>query len=144
MGRLLAIFAGCSALLLVPLSLSPPTAWLLVAPTHLALALLTCTGGLVDGVAGRPEAVRRWGLFYLLASLAMVAALEIGGLFRAPRLMGTTVPGLYWGGAWCLVLTWGWIPPVFCGGMAMVGELRQRRRMNRVLRRRARQARRVR
>ncbi|HHO50671.1 MAG TPA: hypothetical protein ENK18_07290 [Deltaproteobacteria bacterium] len=136
MGRLLAIFAGCSALLLVPLALSAPTAWLLVAPVHLALAGLTCAGGLVDGIAGRPEGARRWGLFYLLASLAMVAALELGGMLRAPRLMGVAVPGLYWGGAWCLVLTWGWFPPVFCGGMGVVGELRRRRRTHRVLRRR--------
>ncbi len=136
MGRLLAIFAGCCALLLVPLSLSTPTAWLVVAPMHLLLVLLTCTGAGLAGLAGRPVVVRRWGHFYLLATLVAIGALELGGRLAPPRLMGAVRPGLHWSGAWCLGLLWGWIPPVICLGMAEVGEHISLRRSRRVRRRR--------
>src|SRR3712207_8283283 len=46
--------------LLVPLALSGPTSLFLL-PAHLAFALVTSTGALLDGFDGCPERARRWG-----------------------------------------------------------------------------------
>ncbi len=130
MGRLLAILAGLVALLLVPLALSGPTALLLV-PGHALLALLASVGAADAGFGGRPESARRWGLFYLVATALMVAALEIGARVRGQQIA-------YWGVPWAAALVWGWLPPVVSGVAGALGELRERRLVKRVVRRRQR------
>lgn len=128
MGRLLAIFAGLLAVLLVPLALGGPTTLLLL-PAHLGLALVVSTGAALDGLDGYPERARRWGFFYLLATLAMVLALEVGAGVRGKALG-------YWGVPWAVMLLWGWIPPVVSGFAGMVGAARERRLVKRAVRRR--------
>ncbi|MEQ1508743.1 MAG: hypothetical protein ABMB14_41330, partial [Myxococcota bacterium] len=130
--RLLAIVAGLLAILLVPLALSGPTA-LLCPPAHLALAVTCCIGSVLDGLDGWPERARRWGFFYLVASIAMVAALELGADVRS-QTWG------YWGIPWVMAMVWGWIPPVVAGMGGMVGEVRQRRLTTKVVRHRRRAA----
>lgn len=128
MGRLLAIVAGLLAVLLVPLALGGPTALLLL-PAHLGLSLAVVAGALLDGFDGRPERARRWGFFYLLATFAMVLALELGADARGRALA-------YWGVPWVAALAWGWIPPVASGLAGMIGAARERRLVGRVVRHR--------
>lgn len=126
MERLLALFAGLLGVLLVPLALSGPTALLLL-PSHLGLSLVVSLGAALDGLDGRPERARRWGFFYLLATLGMVAALEIGGLAH-----GRT--WTYWGVPWGAALIWGWVPPVVSGVAGALGRTRERRLSRRAVR----------
>lgn len=126
MERLLALFAGLLGLLLVPLALSGPTA-LLLTPTHLGLSLVVSAGAVLDGLDGRPERARRWGFFYLLATLLMVAALEIGASAHDRALS-------YWGVPWGAALLWGWIPPLVSGAAGVVGRAREKRLVRRVVR----------
>ncbi|MCA9493710.1 MAG: hypothetical protein KC621_27445 [Myxococcales bacterium] len=132
MARLLALFAGLVAFLLVPLALSAPTA-LLLPPSHLLLSALVSMGAVTDGLAGRPERARRWGFFYLLATLAMVVSLEVGARVRGEALA-------YWGVPWVVVAVWGWIPPLVAGGAGMLGSGTERRRVRSAVRRRRRRA----
>lgn len=125
MTHLLAIVAGLLAVLLVPLALSGPTALLLL-PAHLAFVLVTATGAILDGLDGCPERARRWGVLYLVASVLMVAALELGGDVRGMALT-------YWGVPWVAALVWGWIPPVVSGFAGVLGTARQRRLVTRVV-----------
>ena len=126
MTRLLAIVAGLLAVLLVPLALSGPTALLLL-PAHLAFVLVTATGAILDGLDGMPERARRWGFVYLVATIGMVAALQLGGDLRGQALS-------YWGIPWLAALLWGWIPPVVSGMAGAVGNARQRRLVTRAVR----------
>ena len=128
MGRLLAIFAGLLAVLLVPLALGGPTTLLLL-PAHLGLSLVVSTGAALDGLDGHAERARRWGFFYLLATLAMVVALEVGAGVRGKSLG-------YWGVSWAVMLLWGWAPPVISGFSGMVGAARGRRLVRSTVRRR--------
>jgi hypothetical protein len=123
--HLLALVAGLLAVLLVPLALSGPTALLLL-PAHLAFVLVTSTGAILDGLDGCPERARRWSLLYLVASILMVAALELGGDMRGAALG-------YWGIPWVGALVWGWIPPVVSAFAGAVGIARQRRLVTQVV-----------
>lgn len=126
------IVAGLLAFLLVPLALSGPTSLFLL-PAHLAFAAVTSTGALLDGFDGCPERARRWGFVFLVASAAMVGALELGADVRSTGM-------LYWGPAWLGALLWGWIPPVVCGMAGVMGEGRQERLVRRAVRARRRAA----
>lgn len=125
MTHLLAIVAGLLAVLLVPLALSGPTALLLL-PAHLAFVLVTSTGAILDGLDGCPERARRWGFLYIVATLLMVAALQLGGDVRGQALS-------YWGIPWLGAVIWGWIPPVVSGMAGVLGIARQRRLVTRVV-----------
>jgi hypothetical protein len=126
--RLLVILAGLLAVLLVPLALSGPTALLLL-PAHLAFAIVTSTGALLDGFDGWPERARRWGFVFLVVSLATVGALQLGADVRG-LAMG------YWGIPWLGVLLWGWVPPVVCGFAGVMGSARRDRLVRRAVARR--------
>lgn len=119
MSRLIAILAGLLAVLLVPLALSGPTA-LLVPPAHLAFCLAVATGSVLDGLDGWPERARRWGFVYLVATVATVAALQVGADVRQAGLG-------YWGVPWVAVLAWGWMPPVIAAFAGSLGAARARR-----------------
>ena len=129
MGRLLAIFGGLIGVLLVPLALVSPTAWLLL-PAHLAFTVLATVAALGSGVAGRPGRARAWGVGHLLASIAMVTALEIGS-----RAAGGSC---YWIVPWLPAVMWGWIPSVAGGLSGWFGESVSRYRSSRAIRRRRR------
>ena len=129
MSRLLAIHAGLLGIVLVPLALSGPTALLLV-PAHLGFSAIVALGAVWDGIDGWPERARRWGAFYLVATLAMVAALELGADARGGGLG-------YWGVPWTAALCWGWLPPVVAGLAGWWGAARQARRIRRIVHRRA-------
>ena len=79
------------------------------------------------------ELARRWGFFYLLATLAMVVSLEVGARVRGEALA-------YWGVPWVVVAVWGWIPPLVAGGAGMLGSGTERRRVRSAVRRRRRRA----
>lgn len=128
MSRLLAIVAGLLAVLLVPLALSGPTALMLL-PAHLAFAAVVCTGAVLDGFDGWPTRARRWELLFLVVSVAMVAALQLGAEVRG-LWMG------YWGIPWIGVLLWGWIPPLICEMAASMGSVRQQTLTRRAVARR--------
>lgn len=135
MQALLGVIAALLGSVLVPLALAGGTAWLVV-PGHLMLAA-ACTGGAVlAGLGGRPGRARAFGGGYLLASLAMVAALGLGSDVRGGSW--------YWMVPWSLVLCWGWVPPVVAGAMAFVGTSRRRSRTRSVVRRRRRRLERAR
>jgi len=128
MGRVAAVFGGLVGVLLVPLALAAPTAWVLV-PAHLLFSVLVTIATTGEGFAGRPERARLWGLAYLVASVAMVAALELGAGVRSSR---------YWIGPWVLVLLWAWVPPVAAGLAGWMGEARERALGRRAVRSRRR------
>lgn len=119
MTRLIALLAGLLAVLLVPLALSGPTA-LLAAPAHFAFSLAVATGAVLDGLDGWPTRARRWGFVYLVATIAMIAALQVGADARGAGLG-------YWGIPWIAVLAWGWIPPVVASAAGALGAARARR-----------------
>lgn len=129
MQALLGVLAGLIGILLVPLALAGGTAWLIV-PAHLMLAV-SCTGGAVlAGLGGRPGTVQAYSAGYLVASLAMVAALAVGSEVRDGSW--------YWMVPWSAVLIWGWAPPVVAGFMTWVASSRRRSRTRAVVRRRRR------
>jgi hypothetical protein len=130
--RSLAIAGGLCALLLLPLGLSPVTAWLLL-PGHLLLSALTVGGALTEGLAGYPERARRWGALYLVASFGMAASLEVGAAAHHGGF-------LYWGAPYTMALLWGWIPPVIAGFSGPVGQARRKAAVARALRRRTRES----
>jgi hypothetical protein len=117
--RLLAILAGVLGVLLVPLALSGPTALLLV-PAHLAFAALVCVGAVWEGLDGAPERARRWGFGFLVATIAMVGALQVGAEVHGQG-MG------YWGAPWLAALCWSGVPPVASGLAGWYGSHRVRR-----------------
>jgi hypothetical protein len=118
MERLLVLFAGLLAVLLVPLGLSGPTA-MMVPAVHLGFALVICAGATLEGVDGHPERARWWSITYLAATLAMVVALEVGAFVHGAR-PSWTLP-------WSFLLVWGWIPPLVVAAAASLGRLRERR-----------------
>jgi hypothetical protein len=118
MERLLVLFAGLLAVLLVPLGLSGPTA-MMVPAVHLGFALVVCAGATLEGVDGRPGPTRWWSIAYLVATLAMVVALEIGTLAHGARSS--------WSVPWAFLLVWGWIPPLVVAAAGALGRLRERR-----------------
>lgn len=128
MGRILAVFGGLVGLLLVPLALAGPTAWLLL-PAHGVFALLATAGSVVEGVAGRPQRARLWLLGYLVASVAMVAGMELGSMVRGQS---------YWTLPLAILLLWAWIPAAVAGVAGWFGEHRLLARTRRSRRRRRR------
>ncbi|MBT3223715.1 MAG: hypothetical protein HN348_31995, partial [Proteobacteria bacterium] len=84
--RLLAVFAGLFGVLLFPLALSAPTAWLLL-PAHLFFSILIVVGSVGEGLVGHPVRARIWGAMYIVATGAMFAALTLGSDVRGS---GTT------------------------------------------------------
>jgi len=127
-GRLLATLAGLTGLVLPLLGLSAPTAVLLI-PGHGLLSVLVCVGSLAHGWGGVPDAARRWVLGYLVATAAAIGALELGAMVRSASVS-------YWGLPWTVILAWGWIPPLVCGGAGVLGALRERRLVHRTVRQR--------
>jgi len=130
MTRVLAVQAGILGLLLAPLALAGPTAWLLI-PVHAVFSTLVTLGAVLDGWNGRPESARRWGFAYLVATALMIGALQLGAQTREAGF-------LYWSGPWISALAWGWIPPILAGGAGFVGDWRERRLGTRAVRRRQR------
>ncbi len=126
MSRALATFAALLGLLLGPLALSGPTAWLLI-PVHAVFSIAVATGAVLDGWSGHPERARQWGLGYLVASAVAVGALQLGAETRGAGLG-------YWSGPWLAVLIWGWIPPLLAGMAGWIGEYRERRLVRRSVR----------
>jgi hypothetical protein len=102
---LAAIVGGLLGGLLVPLALAAPTSLLLI-PAHFLFTLLASIAALGEGLSGRPQRARAWGGAHLLASILMVAGLEVGARVHEVR---------YWIGPWILALLWGWLPMVVGG-----------------------------
>lgn len=130
MGRVAAILGALLGLFLVPLALTGPTAWLCL-PVHFAFALGVTAGAVGEGVAGHPERARVWGAGYIVVSIAMVGALELGS---------TVAQRSYWLFPWLVLLLWGWAPPVAAGLSGMLGEHIRLLRSNRAVKRRHRRA----
>ena len=130
MRRLTAIFGGLVAVLSIPLALAAPTAWVLVV-AHLGFTAIATVGAALEGLAGHGERARLWGLFYLVATVLMVATLEFAATERGA---GTS----YWAAPWLAALLWGWIPPVIAGLGGLFGEERARALTRRAVRRRRR------
>lgn len=120
MGRLAAIFGALLGVLLVPLALAGPTS-LLILPAHALLSTLTTAAALGEGFAGRPRRARWWGVGFVGASLAMIAALELG----AEAQGGADGRAWYWVAPWAGALLWGWVPPAAALVGSWVGELRR-------------------
>jgi hypothetical protein len=123
MSRVLAAHAALLGLLLAPLALSGPTAWLLV-PVHAVFSVLVSLGAALDGWRGHPDTARRWGFGYLVASALMIGALQLGAETRGAGMA-------YWGVPWVAALAWGWIPPVIAGFAGWIAEARERRLVRR-------------
>ena len=75
--RLAAILGGLVGVLLVPLALAAPTSLLLL-PAHLAFCALASAAAIGEGLAARPERARLRGAWSLVATIGMVAALQLG------------------------------------------------------------------
>lgn len=132
MGRLGAVIGALVGVLLVPLALVSPT-YVLLLPAHLIFTALAVVAAVLEGLAGRPERARLWGFGHLVASIAMIGALELGA-----RVSGTS----WWVLPWILVLLWGWLPISIAGLSGWAGEYIRQRRSDRAVRLR-RQARRL-
>ncbi len=125
MARLLALLALATGLALWGVSLSGPTALLLL-PGHLLFAALVVVGAAVEGWAGRPEAARGWLFAYIAHGVLLVALLEVGARVRGEAMV-------YWGLPWSALLLWGWLPPLWAGGMGVIGVWRRRRLVSSVV-----------
>jgi len=123
--RLLALLAILTGVALWGVSLSGPTALLLL-PGHLLFAALVMTGTTVDGWAGRPEAARGWVFAYVVHGVLLVALLELGARVRGEALG-------YWALPWSGLLIWGWVPPLWAGAMGVIGVWRRRRLVHSVV-----------
>lgn len=130
MRRLSVIFGGLIGVLLVPLGLSGPTAWLLI-PAHFGFTVVATLGAATEGLLGHAERARLWGLFYLVTTLAMAGTLEVATMARGDTLV-------YWVAPWLAALLWGWVPPVVSGIAGMFGEERARNMLKRSIRHRRR------
>jgi hypothetical protein len=128
--RLSVIFGGLIGVLLIPLGLSGPTAWLLI-PAHFGFTVVATTGAVIEGLLGHAERARLWGLFYLVTTLAMAGTLELATLVRGDSIV-------YWVAPWLGALLWGWIPPVVSGVAGVFGEERARNLVRRSVQRRRR------
>jgi hypothetical protein len=124
-GRLLALLALATGLALWGVSLSGPTALLLL-PGHLLFAALVMVGATVEGWSGRPEAARGWLFAYVVHGVLLVAILELGADVRGEGRG-------YWGVPWTGLLLWGWLPPLWAGAMGVVGGWRRRRLVHTVV-----------
>lgn len=124
---MVAMFAGLVGATLVPLALSAPVAWLMLGPALGMFVSLACTGATLDGLAGRPEHARRWGLAAVVVVGLTCGALEVGSMLRGEGLG-------YWSGPWLCALGVGWLPPLVAGTMGAVGERRRRQLHVRVVR----------
>lgn len=112
MRRLLAIFGGLTGILILPLGLVAPTAWLLV-PAHAAFTALCILGALLSAARGAADAARRWGAWHIVATIGAMTGFELGR--RAQE-------GAWWMAPWLLILLWAWIPMVVAGLAGAVGE----------------------
>lgn len=119
-------------LLLGPLALAGPTAWLLV-PVHAVFSAVVCMGAAWDGLQGHVGRTRAWGFGYLLATLAMVACLELGADVHGSWMA-------YWGPPWILAALWAWAPPLVAGLAGMLAEQRSGSLARRAVRRRRKEA----
>jgi len=128
--RLTAIFGGLFGILLIPLGLAGPTAWLLI-PAHFGFTLIAAGGAAIEGLTGHAERARLWGLFYLVSTLAMAGTLELAATARGSS-------DFYWMAPWFGALLWGWIPPVVSGVAGTFGEERARNMTRRAVQRRKR------
>jgi hypothetical protein len=128
LARLLALLALLTGVALWGVSLSGPTALLLV-PGHALFAVLVMAGATIDGWSGRPESARAWLFGYVLHGLLLVALLEVGARVRGEALS-------YWGLPWTFLLAWGWIPPLWTSGAGVVGGWRRRRLVHAIVARR--------
>ena len=117
MGRLLGMFGGLFALLLVPLALAPHTSWLLL-PGHLLFSLVTIGGTLQQGFEGRPRGAQAWGALYVAVSIGIAIALETGAGARE---------SWYWMAPWSILLLWAWIPAICIVFGSWIGEVRRNR-----------------
>ena len=133
---LLRAFTLALGVLVVPLAASPVTSWLGVA-VHLGLTVQCVVLSLVAGLAARGGEARAWGLWSVLGTLAIGAALHVASWAEGGRA---------WWGPFVLVLLWGWIPPLVAAVAGALGdevwELASRRaaRRNRAARSVAEQA----
>ena len=127
MRRLAAVVGALLGIVLPFVALAPLTAWLIL-PGHLVFTMIAATAPVMEGWDGHPEAARVWGGLYLVASVVLVAALELGS-----QVHGATYVWL----PWTAMLSWGWMPPIASGVGGWLGQ-RRRRRLSRaaVLRRR--------
>lgn len=125
---MLAVFGGLTGLLVMPLGLVGPTAWVLV-PAHAAFTALCVVGALAEAVRGRGEAARRWGLWHVVATIGAMVGFELGR-----RASG----GAWWIVPWLLILCWSWIPIVVGGLAGMFGDWAGRAWDRRVVERRRR------
>ena len=125
MSRLFALLALATGIALWGVSLSGPTALLLL-PGHLLFGVLVMTGATLDGWAGRPEAARGWLFAYVVHGILLVALLEMGADVRG-EARG------YWGLPWTALVVWGWVPPLWAGSMGVVGVWRRRRLVHSVV-----------
>jgi hypothetical protein len=129
--RPLALVAAVLVLVQIPLALSAPTAALLVLAYGLQCAVVSA-GAAIDAFRGRATRARRWGFAHLVASVLVVAGLEVGA-----RVQGGTWS--YWGLPFAWVLAVGWLPPLVAFGLGALATDRGRRRIRRLVRaRRAR------
>ena len=117
MRRLAAIVGALLAVALPFVALAPLTAWMIL-PGHLGLTVIATTASVAEGWHGHPEAARVWGGLYLVASVVLVAALELGS-----SVYGS---GYVWL-PWTAMLVWGWMPPIASGVGGWLGQRRQRR-----------------
>jgi len=124
------IFGGLFGVLLIPLGLSGPTAWLLI-PAHFGFTAIAASGAAIEGLTGHAERARLWGLFYLVTTLAMAGSLEVAATIRGDS-------ATYWMAPWLSALFWGWIPPVVSGVAGTFGEERARNMIRRTVQRRKR------
>ncbi len=124
--RPLALVAALLVLVQVPLALSAPTALLLVVAYGLQCVVVTA-GAAVDAFRGRALRARRWGFVHLLASVLVVAALDVGS-----RVQGGTWS--YWGVPFAFVLAVGWVPPLLAFGLGALAVDRGRRRTRKLVR----------
>lgn len=125
-GRPLALVAGLLVAVQLPLALSAPTALFGVVAYALQCAAIT-SGAAVDAFQGRAARCRWWGFSHLVASVFVVAALDVGG-----RVHGAALA--HWGVPFAFVLAVGWIPPLLSFGLAAFASDRGRRRIRRVVR----------
>lgn len=123
---MLAVFGGLTGVLIVPLGLVAPTAWLLV-PAHAAFTALCVMGAVLSGARGAADAARRWGAWHAVATIGAMTGFELGR--RAQE-------GIWWMAPWLLILIWAWIPMVVAGLAGAVGEAVRRSWDQRVVARR--------
>jgi hypothetical protein len=112
MTGLLRAFTLALGIVAVPLSASPVTSWLGVV-VHLGLSVQCAILSTVAGLGARGGEARAWGLWSVLTTLGLGAALHVASWADGGRA---------WWGPFVLVLLWGWIPPVVAALAGALGD----------------------